>query len=79
MNDFDRLKEHIGRGFDYEELMCCLTDKDVHVEFSDADDYSNFEGFGRCSLYQLYYDLEDADIYNIWVDRRNVIAAIDIC
>lgn len=77
MNDFENLKTLEGKQFDYDDIICAMTDIDEEVIVSEIEGYtSNFEGYGICQLYNAYYNMENSIIYHIWVDKNNTIIYI---
>ena len=81
MNDLQRLSQYVGEEFSYNNLECCLLDEEeAYTEIDQHKEVtSNFEGYGICSLYSVYYDIPDTKFYNVWVSRNNIIADIKEC
>lgn len=74
MEDLKNLQELIGKEFDTDEIICSMTDLEEAVVVSKVEGHtSNFEGHGECQLYNTYYDMEDTEVYNIWVNSDNII------
>ena len=70
------LEELVNEEFNYDEVVCCF-EGDEQVVVSKVEGYtSNFEGFGMCQLYNVYYNTKEATVYDIWVDADDVIVAI---
>lgn len=77
MNDLNNLKNMIGEQFNNDNIICNMIDKNDAVIVSDTSITSNFEGYGTCNLYNCYYDNQDSNIYNIWVDDDNIIVDVN--
>ena len=77
MNDLNNLKALEGTIFDKDNIVCVMIDKNDAVMISDSYITSNFEGYGTCNLYNCYYDNQDSNIYNIWVDDDNIIVDVN--
>ena len=79
MSDLERMRKYVGGQFDYDNLICCMTDKvGVNVEVKDTGVYNQFQGFGRCRLYEFYYDIKDSDLYEVWVSQEDEIVDIRV-
>lgn len=75
-NDLMRLKSLIGREFNYDNIICEMIDEDKEVIIDDVKRNSNFEEYGRCSLYLVYYNDPISKTYYVWVDDDNIIRVI---
>ena len=75
-NDLMRLKSLIGNKLDYDDIICKMIDEDKEVIIDDVKRSSNFEEYGRCNLYLVYYNDPISRTYGIWVDDDNIIRVI---
>ena len=75
-NDLMRLKSLIGREFNYDNIICEMIDEDEEVIIDDAKRSSNFEEYGCCNLYLVYYNYPISKTYYVWVDDDNIIRVI---
>jgi hypothetical protein len=75
-NDLMRLRSLIGSELDYDDTICAMIDEDKEVIIDDVKRNSNFEEYGRCSLYLVYYNDPISKTYGIWVDADNIIRVI---
>lgn len=71
------LQDLTGTIFDEDSIICCFNN-DIEVIVSRVEGQtSNFEGHGICQLYNAYYNEEDSDIYDIWVDEDDIIVDVN--
>lgn len=76
-NDLERLQILVGMEFDEDEIICSMEDEEEPVIVNEIVGYtSNFEEDGICQLYNAYYNLEDAELYNVWVNEENIIVEV---
>ena len=75
-NDLMRLRSLIGYELNYDNIICEMIDEDKEVIIDDVKRSSNFEEYGRCSLYLVYYNDPISRTYGIWVDDDNIIRVI---
>ena len=75
-NDLMRLRSLIGNKLDYDDIICAMIDEDKEVIIDNVNRSSNFEEYGRCSLYLVYYNDPISKTYGIWVDADNIIRVI---
>lgn len=73
---FDNLKQLEGQEFNYNDIICCFEDVEEEVEVSKCCIYSNFEGQGRCILYNIYVNLPDEPIFEMYVNANNEIVKV---
>ena len=67
----------VNKEFDYDEIICCFEgDEQVIVEEVEGL-FSNFEGHGKCQLWNAYYNDETSPIYSIWVAKDDIIADVN--
>lgn len=75
-NDLMRLKSLIGHELNYDNIICEMIDEDKEVIIDDVKRSSNFEEYGRCNLYLVYYNYPISKTYYVWVDDDNIIRVI---
>lgn len=75
-NDLMRLRSLIGCELDYDNIICEMIDEDKEVIIDDVKRSSNFEEYGCCNLYLVYYNSPISRAYDIWVDNNNIIRII---
>lgn len=75
-NDLMRLRSLIGSELDYNDVICEMIDKDEEVIIDNVNRSSNFEKYGLCNLYLVYYNNPISRTYGIWVDANNIIRVI---
>lgn len=75
-NDLMRLRSLIGSELDYNDVICEMIDKDEEVIIDNVNRSSNFEEYGLCNLYLVYYNDPISRTYGIWVDADNIIRVI---
>ena len=72
-NDLMSLKSLIGREFNDDNIICEMIDEDKEVIIDDVKRNSNFEEYGCCNLYLVYYNSPISKTYYVWVDADNII------
>lgn len=75
-NDLMRLRSLIGNKLDYDDIICAMIGKDEEVIIDNVNRSSNFEKYGLCNLYLVYYNDPISETYGIWVDDDNIIRVI---
>lgn len=75
-NDLMRLRSLIGNKLDYNDVIREMIDKDEEVRIDNVNRSSNFEEYGLCNLYLVYYNDPISRTYGIWVDADNIICVI---
>lgn len=75
-NDLMRLRSLIGNKLDYDDIICEMIDKDKEVIIDNVNRSSNFEEYGLCNLYLVYYNNPISKTYYVWVDDDNIIRVI---
>ena len=75
-NDLMRLRSLIGTKLDYDDIICAMIDEGEEVIVDNVNRSSNFEEYGCCNLYLVYYNYPISRTYGIWVDVDNIIRVI---
>ena len=75
-DDLMRLRSLIGHELDYDNRICEMIDEDEEVIIDDVKRNSNFEEYGCCNLYLVYYNSPISKTYYVWVDADNIIRVI---
>lgn len=75
-NDLMRLRSLIGCELDYDNIICEMIDEDKEVIIDNVNRSSNFEEYGLCNLYLVYYNDPISETYAVWVDNNNIIRVI---
>lgn len=75
-NDLMRLRSLIGSELDYNDVIREMIDKDEEVIIDNVNRSSNFEEYGLCNLYLVYYNDPISRTYGIWIDANNIIRVI---
>ena len=75
-NDLMRLRSLIGNKLDYDDIICEMIDEDKEVIIDNVNRSSNFEEYGLCNLYIVYYNDPISKTYYVWVDDDNIIRVI---
>lgn len=76
MKDLERLEQLIGEEFEIDSIVGCFTDKDEYVMVDNTNVKSNFDEYGSCTCWDVFYDVEDSENYHIWVDQNDIIRHI---
>lgn len=76
MNDLTNLKSLIGSVFNKDDIICNMSENDT-VIVSETYITSEFENYGDCTLYCIYYDNSNSNIYNIWVNDDGIIIHVN--
>ena len=72
------LKALEGKKFDEDEIISSFEDVEEEVIISKCIAWSNFENEGTCRLYNVYVNLEDEPIFEMYVNEVNKIVSIDL-
>ena len=77
MNDLTNLKSLIGNVFDKDNIICNMYEENNTIIISNTYITNNFENYGTCTLYNIYYDSPNSIIYNIWVNDNDIIIDVN--
>lgn len=73
----DLLRTEIGKKFDSENLIT-LINEDTYIIVNEVEGMErHIPEHGICKIYNLYENNEDSIIFNIYVDKNNIIAYVD--
>ena len=77
MNDLTNLKSLIGNVFDKDDIICNMSEENDVVIISNTYITSEFENYGICNLFNVYYDNLNLNIYNVWINNNNIIIDVN--
>ena len=77
MNDLTNLKSLIGSVFDKDDIICNMSEENDVVIISNTYITSEFENYGICNLFNVYYDNLNSNIYNVWINNNNIIIDVN--
>ena len=77
MNDLTNLKSLIGNVFDKDDIICNMNEENDIVIISNTYITSEFENYGICNLFNVYYDNLNSNIYNVWINNNNIIIDVN--
>ena len=77
MNDLTNLKSLIGSVFDKDNIICNMYEENDIVIISNTYITSEFENYGICNLFNVYYDNLNSNIYNVWINNNNIIIDVN--
>lgn len=77
MNDLTNLKSLIGSVFDKDDIICNMNEENDIVIISNTYITSEFENYGICNLFNVYYDNLNSNIYNVWINNNNIIIDVN--
>ena len=77
MNDLTNLKSLIGNVFDKDDIICNMSEENDVVIISNTYITSEFENYGICNLFNVYYDNLNSNIYNVWINNNNIIIDVN--
>ena len=77
MNDLTNLKSLIGNVFDKDDIICNMSEENDVVIISNTYITSEFENYGICNLFNVYYDNLNSNIYNVWINNNNIIIEVN--
>ena len=73
----DLLRTEIGKKFDSENLIT-LINENIYIIINEVEGLErHMPEHGICKIYNLYENKEDSIIFNIYVDKNNIIAYVD--
>ncbi|MBE6043558.1 MAG: hypothetical protein E7216_04900 [Clostridium thermopalmarium] len=73
---FKRLEKMIGSEFNTDEIIIAFESEEEVIINEVVGQESNFEGHGLCTCYNAYEDVEDSEIFKIYVDKNNIIVYV---
>ena len=77
MNDLTNVKSLIGNVFDKDDIICNMNEENDIVIISNTYITSEFENYGICNLFNVYYDNLNSNIYNVWINNNNIIIDVN--
>ena len=77
MNDLTNLKSLIGNVFDKDNIICNMYEENNTIIISNTYITSEFENYGICNLFNVYYDNLNSNIYNVWINNNNIIIDVN--
>ena len=71
-----RLEKMTGTDFNEDDIVIAFgSDEEVIINEVQGQE-SNFEGHGLCKCYNAYENIDDSEVFTIYVDNNNVIADV---
>lgn len=72
----ENLEKMVGSEFDEDDIIVAFESEEEIIIDEVQGQESNFEGHGLCKCYNAYENIEDSEIFAIYVDSNNIIADV---
>lgn len=73
----ENLKKLIGANFEDSDVIGAFVGENEPIEIEETQYKSNFDGYGECTRYDCYEDVEDSMIFELWVSDDGTIVEVD--